>query len=182
MGQKSAAYNGQGAIVGFYDDVDSPAPQGVTTIEITDAQWATCLTVPGWTVVDGALVAPSSAFLLAQAKALQLGVLSAAYGAAIQADVSYTTKAGVTKTFQADGGSVSNLQNAILGLQAAGATPSGFYWLSADNTQVPFTYADLQGLAAAMMAQGWTAFQHLQAQKAAVAAAASVSAVQAVSW
>jgi hypothetical protein len=58
MGQKYAAYNAQGAITAFYDSVDSPAPEGATTIEITDAQWQTCISNPGWTVVSGELVAP----------------------------------------------------------------------------------------------------------------------------
>lgn len=59
MGQKYAAYNSTGAIVAFYDSIDSPVPQGVTTIEITDAQWQTCLDNPGYTVSSGALVAPT---------------------------------------------------------------------------------------------------------------------------
>ena len=105
---------------------------------------------------------------LAQTQIAQLSSLAQSYTTAIQTPVSYTSKGGVTKTFQADAGAVSNLQNTVLGYQAAGATPAGFYWVSEDNTQVPFTYADLQGLAAVMVAQGWTAFQHLQTQKAAV--------------
>lgn len=112
--------------------------------------------------------APTTAQLASQAQTAQLTALSLSYAAAIQTPVSYTSKGGVTKTFQAGSGSISNLQNTILGYQAAGTTPSGFYWVSADNTQVPFTYADLQGLAAVMVAQGWTAFQHLQTQKAAI--------------
>ena len=60
--------------------------------------------------------------------------------------------------------------------------PSGFYWVSLDNTQVPFTYADMQGLAAAFGLQGASAFQHLQTQKNAVLAATTVSAVQAITW
>ena len=105
---------------------------------------------------------------LAQTRIAQLSSLAQSYATAIQTPMSYTSKGGVTKTFQADSGSISSLQNTVLGFQAAGATPAGFYWVSADNTQVPFTYADLQGLASAMVAQGWTAFQHLQTQKAAV--------------
>lgn len=58
MGQKFAAFNANGAITGFYDSVDSPLPAGTSAIEITDAQWQECLMNPGWTVVNGALVAP----------------------------------------------------------------------------------------------------------------------------
>ncbi|MFM0427569.1 phage tail assembly chaperone [Paraburkholderia aspalathi] len=39
MGKKLAAYNDQGAIVAFYDTIDSPAPEGVTVAEITLEQW-----------------------------------------------------------------------------------------------------------------------------------------------
>ena len=39
MGQKQAAYDSTGAIVAFYHTIDSPAPQGVTVINITDEQW-----------------------------------------------------------------------------------------------------------------------------------------------
>ena len=119
---------------------------------------------------------------LTQAQASQIAALQSAYQAAIQVPVSYTSKGGVTKTFQADPVSVANLQAAIAGFAAAGTTPSGFYWGAADNTQVPFTYADLQGLAAAMIAQGWAEFQHLQTQKAAVNAATTVAAVQAITF
>ncbi|KVO34158.1 hypothetical protein [Burkholderia ubonensis] len=39
MGQKSAAYDAQGNITAFYDSIDSPAPQGVSVIGISDEQW-----------------------------------------------------------------------------------------------------------------------------------------------
>jgi hypothetical protein len=160
-------------------------PATMNTLEVTAAEWANQSGT--WYVVNGALTqtnpnAPTAAQLLAKAQKSQLTTLTAAYQTAIVQPVSYTSKGGVTKTYQADPGSLSNLQNTLLGLQAAGATPSGFYWVSADNTQVPFTYADLQGLAAAMLAQGWAAFQKLQTLKAEVNAATSVSAVQAVVW
>lgn len=182
MGQKYASFDAQGAITAFYDSVDSPVPHGAAVIEITDDEWQRCLATPGYAVTNGALSAPSAAFLLTQAQSSQVDVLAQAYAAAIAQPVSYTTKAGVAKTYQADPGSVSNLQNTLLGLQAAQATPTGFYWVAADNTQVPFTYADLQALAAAMLAQGWAAFQKLQTLKAQVAAATTVTAVQAVTW
>ncbi|MCX4139358.1 phage tail assembly chaperone [Paraburkholderia sp. SEWSISQ10-3 4] len=39
MGQKLAAYDTQGAIIAFYDSIDSPAPEGVAVTRITDEQW-----------------------------------------------------------------------------------------------------------------------------------------------
>jgi len=185
MGKKYAAYSKSGQITGFYDSVDSPAPGGVQAIAITDQEWQVCLLQPGWTVANGALVAPNAPTatqLLAQAQAAQIATLYAAYQQAIQFPASYTSKGGVTKTYQADPGSVANLQSMLLAFGATQTAPSGFYWVAADNTQVPFTYADMQGLAQAFGAQGAAAFQHLQTQKAAVKAATTVSEVQAITW
>jgi hypothetical protein len=90
MGQKYAAYDSTGAIVAYYDSVDSPIHDGVTAIKITDAQWQACLAAQGtgrpYTVVNGALTAPSvktAAELLAEAQAAQALVISNACAAAI---------------------------------------------------------------------------------------------------
>ncbi|MBB5414118.1 DUF4376 domain-containing protein [Paraburkholderia atlantica] len=185
MGQKSAAYDSTGAIVAYYDSEISPAPQGVNAIKITDAQWQTCVNNPGYTVVDGELVAPAAptaAQLLAAAQAIQSATIDAAYAAAIQQSVSFKTAGGVTETFQADAGSQTVLMQATQGYQIAGATPTGFYWKAADNTPVPFTLTDLQGLYQAILAQGWAAFQKRTNLKAEIAAATSVAAVQAINW
>jgi hypothetical protein len=64
----------------------------------------------------------------------------------------------------------------------AGATPDGFYWVAADNTQVPFALDDLRGLYAAMLVQGNAAFNKLQSLKAAVRSATKAADVQSVSW
>ena len=135
-----------------------------------------------YAVSNNEVIAAAPAVLTAQAQAAQIATLTAAYQQAIQAPVSYTSKGGVTKTYQADPGSVANLQSMLLAFGATQTVPSGFYWVAADNTQVPFTYADMQGLAQAIGAQGAAAFQHLQTQKAAVKAATTVSAVQAITW
>jgi hypothetical protein len=79
MGQKYAAYDAQGAITGFYDDSVSPVPEGMAAIKIPDEQWQTCLSQPGWTVANGALVAPvppTAAELLAQVQAAQGATLT----------------------------------------------------------------------------------------------------------
>ncbi|AOJ62922.1 phage tail protein [Burkholderia ubonensis] len=39
MGQKYAAFSEQGAITAFYDSADSPVPQGVSVIAISEQQW-----------------------------------------------------------------------------------------------------------------------------------------------
>lgn len=116
------------------------------------------------------------------ARETQLGALGAAYAQAITTPVPFTTQAGVAQTFQGDPQSVGNATASMLGCQAAQATPLGFYWLAADNTQVPFTFADLQGLAAALFAQGHAQFVKLQTLKAQVRAAATVESVTAAAW
>jgi hypothetical protein len=108
--------------------------------------------------------------------------LTAAYAAAIQADVSFTTSAGVTQTFQADSASISNLNNMIAAFGGTKTVPAGFYWKAKDNTQVPFTYADMQGLAAAIGSAAYTAFQHLQTLKAQVAATTTAAELASISW
>ena len=135
----------------------------------------------GWTDVTTTW-APAN--VMADALAAKLAEFETAYAAAIVADVTYTSKGGITKTYQADAGSVSNLQASILGCQSANpsapATPAGFYWVASDNTQVPFTFADLQGLAAAIFAQGAAAFQTLQTKKANAKAATTYVALSGV--
>jgi hypothetical protein len=147
-------------------------------IACTDAQaenWQ------GYTNVEGVLTENTSV-VLGLAQAAQIATLTAAYRQAIQQPVSYTSKGGVTKTYQADQGSIANLQAMLLAFGDTQTVPSGFYWVSADNTQVPFVYADMQGLAQVIGTQGATAFQHLQTQKTAVNAATTVAAVQSIVW
>jgi len=132
---------------------------------------------------------PTQAQLEAAWPAAQLQALQAAQNAlnyasylqAIQGPVSYTSKGGITTQYQADPGSVANLQSTILGFQLTQATPSGFYWVALDNTQVPFEYADLLGLAQAMALPGAAAFAKWQSLKAQVAAA-DLSTVSSIVW
>lgn len=112
----------------------------------------------------------------------QRELIESAYAGAITADVSFTTSAGVTKIYQADADSQSSLKDALIGFTPAGATPSGFYWRSLDNTNVPFTLADLQDLAQAMIGQGWTAFQKRINLREQIAAATTTSQVETITW
>ncbi|WP_186151050.1 DUF4376 domain-containing protein [Burkholderia gladioli] len=186
MGQKSAAYlRDTGAIIGFYDIKDSPAPDGVLTIDITDEQWQTCLAQTGqWCVENGMLAAvtQSADAMLAAAQADQMLLVNAAYATAVQLPVTFKTAAGVSAEFDADAASQTMLMQATQGYQIAGSVPPGFYWVAADNTRVTMALVDLQGLYQAMLAQGWAAFQKRQELKANIAAATTVEAVQAVSW
>ncbi len=119
---------------------------------------------------------------LLQAKALKKSEMEAAYIAAVQVSVPFTTEAGVAKYYQADmvdGDQKQSSQTILLktltGYNMAGAVPPGFFWKSEDNIEVPFTLADLRGLYAAMLGQGNAAFLRLQARKSAVSAAATVA-------
>lgn len=98
MGQKQAAYNTAGQILAFYDTTDSPAPAGTTVLDITLAQWQACLATPGYTVVNGALVAPPSPTasqlaqqqLQASAMALLAGTVSLSSSSTPSLNGSYT--------------------------------------------------------------------------------------------
>ena len=139
----------------------------------------------GWTYASGAFNAPPApavALTLAQAQAAQNAALYASYLAAISQPVNFTTAAGVSKSFDADAASIASAQQMLAAFSGAGAVPAGFYWVAADNTQVAFTFKDLQGLAQVLGNQGWTQFQALQSLKAQVNAAATVAAAQAVVW
>jgi hypothetical protein len=132
---------------------------------------------------DGAAVVSDESQSLAAVQIRQCALLDAAYARAIAADVSFTTAAGDTRMYQADPQSVSDLSSCLLGFQAAQAVPEGYFWQSKDNTRVtPFTYADLQGLAAALANHGFAAFAQLQDLKAAVRAATTTDAVRAITW
>lgn len=112
----------------------------------------------------------------------QIATTIAAYLVANTTIVSYTSKGGVTKTFQADKDAVNNIQGCLAGFSSTSITPTGFYWVASDNTQVIFTFADLQLLAEVMILQSWTNFQKLQTLKSTITSATTVTAVQAVVW
>jgi hypothetical protein len=189
MSQKYAAYDSTNAIVAFYDSVDSPVPASATAIAITDAEWQACLIAQGagtpYTVVNEVLTVPAAktaAELLAAAQSTQTALLNAAYESAITAPVSYTTEAGTTAVFNQNAVAKANLQNALLASQKSGVWTINL-WLSASGVSVtPFTYADLQGLAAAMEAIDAPDYQLLLELIAQVNAATTVASVQAVVW
>lgn len=173
---------------GFYDSILHGSDIPADAVEITDADHASLLDaqaqgkqIVGDSTGHPVAVDPSSLLTLAQAQAAQIVAMYAAYSGAIAQDIDFTTAASVSKAYQADPQSVSNVRDMLAAYGSSGV-PSGFYWIAKDNTQVPFTLADLQGLAKAMGDQGWAAFQQLQARKASILAATTASAVQAVTW
>jgi len=119
---------------------------------------------------------------LAQAQQQQIQTLFSSYQSACQVPVSYTSQGGITKTYQADANSVNNLSWMLAAFAKTQAVPTGFYWVAADNTQVPFSYIDMQNLATAFGIQGAAAFVQYQSRKAQVNSAVSIAAVQAITW
>lgn len=119
---------------------------------------------------------------LSQARYDQITIIEQAYQAAIYADIAFTTAAGVAQTFQGDAGSQAILVQSKSRYNETGVTPNGFFWLSKDNTQVAFTFADLVGLYNAMFDRGQLAFAKKTQLKASIRTATDVASVQAVVW
>lgn len=174
MTQFAIVLDASGNGIGSHSYGDAPATYPADETPCTEAQ---ARNPAAWSLVNGALVAS-----LGAAQGAQIIALTASYNAANAAPISFITAASVAKTYQADPASLANLTYTLLGFQKTGAVPSGFYWQSADNTQVLFTYADLQGLAEALTIRGNTNFQKLQTLKTSVRAATTVDAVQAIIW
>lgn len=131
----------------------------------------------GWLEVTGSW---PPALTLAQAQASQIAVLNAAYQAAIVAPVSFRTAAGTTANFPQSNQAKQYLAQ-CMGAGAAAWTLN--LWLDVNNTPVsPFTFADLQGLAAAFEAAEIPEYQDLLTKVAAVQAATTVAAAQAVTF
>jgi hypothetical protein len=123
---------------------------------------------------------------LIDAQTDQVAVLQAAYAAAINAPISFKNAAGVTSTYPSGNTVAINGQTAKQNLEdciAAGASAWSLgCWLDTNNVAQTFTFADLQGLAAAMEAVVTTDWKDLVAKISAVQAATTISAVQAVTF
>ncbi|KUZ78312.1 hypothetical protein [Burkholderia ubonensis] len=182
MGQKFAAFDAQGNITAFYDSVDSPIPSGVTNvIQITQAQWQTCISQPGqWHIVSGALAQvppPTASQLLAAAQAVQAtslyqlcanAIASGFTSSALGSAYSYPS----TITDQTNQNSVANCSSGGL-LWCA----SGGVWAFKAHTQ-----AQAQAVVAAFAAWLNKCQSQLVTLTGQVNAATSVSAVQAIAW
>jgi hypothetical protein len=153
-------------------------PMDMTPSALADLDAALALVAP----FDGGTVVSDDSLSLEAVQLRQCAMLDAAYAQAIAGSVSFTTAAGATHTYQADPASVQKLSNCLLGWIGAQAVPAGFFFQSLDNTRVPFTYADLQGLAAAFITAGYGAFALLQDLKVAVRAAATNDDAKAIVW
>jgi hypothetical protein len=178
--QNYFTYNAQGVILSSGLSIDGTLPAGAIVCTAAQAvdpgAWCVSLTAPP------AVVAAPAAQLLATAQAAQTALLNAAYQAAITAPISYTTAAGTTAIFNQTETAKANLQDALLASEKAGVWSLNVWQSAAGAIVTPFTYADLQGLAAAMEAVDAPDYQTLLGLLAQVAAATTVEAVQAVVW
>ena len=112
---------------------------------------------------------------LSEVKAEKIAQIEAAYIVAMQQPVTY-----MGTTFQADAASQDILTKTLVTLNATGSVPAAFWWRDANNNNVAMSLAELNGLAGAMLNQGWAAFQTRVARKDAVTAATSTAEVDAV--
>lgn len=153
-------------------------PMDMTPAALSGLDAALALVAP----FDGGTVVSDDSQSLAAVQLRQCATLDDAYAQAISRAVSFTTAAGDTHTYQADPGSVQKLSNCLLGWLGAQAVPAGFFFQASNNTRVPFTYADLRGLAAAFINAGFAAYVQLQDLKVAVRSATTPDAARAIVW
>lgn len=119
---------------------------------------------------------------IAYQRACKQGEIQLAYEHAITLPVFYTSMAGIAKEYQADLISQNNLSKSIAGCQKDGITPDKFFWVSQDNTRVPFCYEDLLGLASAIYQCAYGAFIKYQNLKQDIEKATTPKAVTAIVW
>lgn len=141
----------------------------------TIALWANSI---GSQPTTAQLTAALATLQLTQAQTAQVAVIEAAFQvAAYETPVSY-----LGNTYWCDSQSQFMLLGAAFGYGLAGAVPSGFTWWSSTGVAVPFTLSQLQGLATTVLGAFQQNFSKRKALLAQIAAATSVTAVQAVVW
>ena len=117
---------------------------------------------------------------LRMAVTAQCELIDQCYFDALYADIEYTNLGGVTQVFQADQASLVVMMQTIIG--SGGSLINGFVWGASDNSQVPFTFADLQGLANAIYMRGNGLYFHQQMKKAEIRACTDVESVSLINW
>lgn len=181
MTQKYAAFDTSGAIVAFYDEEDSPPPNGAKVIKITDVQWKTAIANPGACKVDaGRFVDPPELTVAQQVKAAQvakLGELRHACATAILAGFQ-SSALGQAYTYPA---ATVDQQNMVQTATAGGGTlmcksSSGGWAL------VPHTGAQAAQVLKDFVAARDAARSNLASLSAAASTASTVAAVGEVHW
>jgi len=180
MSQKQASYSASGSIIAYYDTVDSPAPSTANVIDITDDEWLTCISTPGYTVVNGALVAPAdptSAELLAAAQTAQTAILSASCETAIES--SFTSSAlGSEYTYP------STIRDQLNLRHVADSASGGALWCESGSTWAHTEHTQAQAQAASESFVVWLNDCQLKLVMltAQVNDATTVDAVSAINW
>lgn len=170
---------------GFYFASDLNAP--ADAFPIPDADHSSAVNLPaGATYNFAAPVAgastgvllvtlPPNSFLVSQAQAVQSAQIVASYTSAMESPIAY-----LGTTFQADPISLATLNDAIAA--SGGMVPSGFAWFDINNTPVPMTFAQMQGLANIIFLRAQPLFVRKKTLQSQISSATSVSAVQAIVW
>ena len=134
-----------------------------------------------WQNVNGVLTES-----LTFAKSTQISLLQSAYQTAINAPVTFTNAAGVTSTYPSGNTLLINGMKARDMLSEVISAGSSAWtlgkWLDTNNVAQTFTFADLQGLAAAMEAAITLDWSDLVTKIAEVNAATTVADVQAITF
>jgi len=147
-------------------------------IECTEAQAQNPM---AWQVVNGSLVES-----LTFAQSAQIALLQSAYQTAINTPVTFENAAGVTSTYPSGNTLLINGMRARDMLAEVIAAGSSAWtlgkWLDTNNVAQTFTFADLQGLAAAMEAAITIDWSDLVTKIAEVNAATTVADVQAITF
>ncbi len=160
----------QTVVTPTYDTITQYLQEG--TPVLTNGVWTQV-----WNVVD---------MPLATAQANKQASLLASYQAAVNGPVSFTNAAGVASKYSA--GSVMAIngrtanENLTDALTAGSAAWTLGKWLDINNVAQTFTYADLQGLAAAMEAATSLDWQDLVAKVADVQAATTTADLRTITF
>jgi hypothetical protein len=191
MGQKSALYNSTtGAIMGYYDSVDSPLPKtlpaGSGVGDITDSEWQSGLSSPYAPTVDSGVYTIPSGPPLAAAQTTQSGLVASACSAAESAPLAFTNAAGVSSSFPMDSGKLAKYLSIYTKYYVKelpfpnSATTYNFY--DVNGKAVAMTLTDIENFFNSVEAQVDSALAKQETVLADIAAATTVTAVQTIVW
>lgn len=129
----------------------------------------------GWSHNDGVWTSNAIAdqIILPAKRAEKIAQFTAQATAENLANIEY-----LGHTWRADAAS----QGLLAQVLAIGSVPEGMYWRDASGAPQPMTYADLQGLGAAILARGLAADNNLMTKTAAVNAATTAEDIDAIVW
>ena len=117
------------------------------------------------------------AYLVEKSKASKKKELDIAYDTAANADVTYGGN-----VYQADKTARENLEELSVYRGTGGALPVGFTWRTKANTNVAFTWTDVDGLITAIATQKFVAVANMHTKKDALVAATTVAEVNAITY